>query len=284
MAIKNIDIDDFHGFSKRLATLARLHDLGRPEDLAEALYNNKECREIVMPRERKDKDGKITRSATKIQNAIKRAIQYHYEEEDAYKVQSTYMYAYSLLFDCSLDYLYGKTEIMSSNLNVREICDKTGLSEEAVNCLIENMPEDSSYQDEENTFSYASWWSELLCGDSYYAVPMAWLGYASRIVEMDDIDKEIRASDRAEQEVELKDVISNLLLNEDGDHKSLRIKKRQMEDSFLGAHHRMLSCVEGFLMDYADAWAKKQHTDYEEKCYKEALKIRKALKAEEDKK
>lgn len=72
--------------------------------------------------------------------------------------------------------------------------------------------------------------------------------------------------------------------NEDGKHKSLQIKKRNMEDSFLGAHHRMLSCIEHFLLDYAEEWAEKQHTDYEEKYYKEALKIRKALKAKEDKK
>ena len=274
--------EKYNTFGKRLLTVADARQMGDTGTLANAIYSNKRCREIVKIREHKE----YTNPFEEVE-AIRRNIQNHLTQDkydEAWKVPSQYMYAYSVILVCSLDYLYGKSEIMSSDLEVADICQKTGLSEDAVNCLVENMPEDDGDSDEENVFSYTSWWSDLLCGDSYYAIPMSWFSYASRIVEMNDIDKQIRGSERAEKEVEISDIYTSLLLNEDGNHKSLQIKKRNLEDSFLGAHHRMLSCIEHFLLDYAEEWAEKQHTDYEEKYYKEALKIRKALKAKEDKK
>ena len=183
---------------------------------------NKRCREIVKIRKHKEH----TNPYEEVE-AIRRNIQNHLTQDkyyEAWKVPSQYMYAYSIILDCSLDYLYGTSEIMSSDLEVADICQKTGLSEDAVNCLVENMPEDDADPDEENVFSYTSWWSNLLCGDSYYAIPISWFSYASRIVEMNDITKQIRGSDRAEKEVEISDVYTSLLFNEDGKHKSLQIK------------------------------------------------------------
>ncbi len=273
--------EKYNTFGKRLLTVANTRQMGDTGILANAIYSNKRCREIVKIRKHKEH----TNPYEEVE-AIRRNIQNHLTQDkyyEAWKVPSQYMYAYSIILDCSLDYLYGTSGIMSSDLEVADICQKTGLSEDAVNCLIENMPEDDADPDEENVFSYTSWWSNLLCGDSYYAIPISWFSYASRIVEINDIDKQIRGSDRAEKEVEISDIYTSLLFNEDGKHKSLQIKKRNLEDSFLGAQHRMLSCMEHFLLDYAEEWAEKQHTDYEEKFYKEALKIREALKEENKK-
>ena len=273
--------EKYNTFGKRLLAVANARQMGDTGILANVIYSNKRCREIVKIRKHKEH----TNPYEEVE-AIRRNIQNHLTQDkyyEAWKVPSQYMYAYSIILDCSLDYLYGTSEIMSSDLEVADICQKTGLSEDAVNCLVENMSEDDADPDEENVFSYTSWWSNLLCGDSYYAIPISWFSYASRIVEMNDITKQIRGSDRAEKEVDISDVYTSLLFNEDGKHKSLQIKKRNLEDSFLGAQHRMLSCMEHFLLDYAEEWAEKQHTDYEEKFYKKALKIREVLKEENKK-
>ena len=265
MAINNIKIEEFRGFSKRLATLAREYGLGKPEDLANALYENKECRKIVKPRERKNKDGKIEKSPTKEKEAIKRAIQYHYEEEDAYKIQSTYMYAYSIIFNCSLDYLYGKTEVMSSNLEVADICKKTGLSEDSVKALIETT---EANKGNESGFSLPAWWSELMSGDSFYMLPMAWLSYADRIVQLYDIDKKAKALKKTSEK---KGIDSFLMNMQDMKADTLFKIRHEKEDSTMGAYHKMMSYVEGFLSQYAKEWAEKQHPEYDEMYYRNEM-------------
>ena len=55
------------------------------------------------------------------------------------------------------------------------------------------------------------------------------------------------------------------------------------EDSILGAHHKMLLCIECFLNQYADQWAERQHPDYGEMHYRSELNKRKILKAHEGK-
>ena len=55
-----------------------------------------------------------------------RNVQKHLNEKDPYKVPSTYIYAYSVVLDCSIDYLYGRTDVMSVDMDVKEICKKTG--------------------------------------------------------------------------------------------------------------------------------------------------------------
>ena len=266
MAIRNDD--NLTPFGQKLLGLMSEKDCDTPKALAKKLLEAK----LVTVNTRgndvfKNKDNAV--------GSIEKKIRIHLHAKDATCLQGEFVNAYCKYFDCSADFLFGFTDIRTPDVQIRKICEITGLSEEAVNCLQENK----QVNNDDNVFSYTSWWSELLNGDSFYAIPMSWLDYASRIVEILDIDKHIEAAEKASSEVEL-DLISKLLLDDDN-HKSLRIIRREKEDSILGAHHKMLSCIEHFLNQYADQWAEQQHPNYGEMYYRSELNKRKILKAHE---
>ena len=278
MAISNIPIDELNGFSKRLAILAREHGLGNPEKLAEALYENAECEVIIRPRERKNSEGKKIKSETKEKNAIKRAIQYHYEEEDAYKIQSTYMYAYSILFDCSLDYLYGKSDIRTSDIVVRDICEKTGLSEKAVINLMEFRKSNEYIDDDE--LKYSDWWSELLGGEDFKKIPDVWFVYADIILQLKVLKSPPKSKwsdeDMVKKYYDLFPGLGNIvpmeeILSPDEEtkkHERVKEKEREYqkkEETRLGAFYEMLSCVERILNKYTEKYVDKQYPDYIDK-------------------
>ena len=266
MAIRNDD--NLTPFGQKLLGLMSEKDCDTPKALAKKLLEAK----LVTVNTRgndvfKNKDNAV--------GSIEKKIRIHLHAKDATCLQGEFVNAYCKYFDCSADFLFGFTDIRTPDVQIRKICEITGLSEESVNCLQENK----QVNNDDNVFSYTSWWSELLNGDSFYAIPMSWLDYASRIVEILDIDKHIEAAEKASSEVEL-DLITKLLLDDDN-HKSLRIIRREKEDSILGAHHKMLSCIEHFLNQYADQWAEQQHPNYGEMYYRSELNKPKILKAHE---
>ena len=266
MAIRNDD--NLTPFGQKLLGLMSEKDCDTPKALAKKLLEAK----LVTVNTRgndvfKNKDNAV--------GSIEKKIRIHLHAKDATCLQGEFVNAYCKYFDCSADFLFGFTDIRTPDVQIRKICEITGLSEESVNCLQENK----HVNNDDNVFSYTSWWSELLNGYSFYAIPMSWLDYASRIVEILDIDKHIEAAEKASSEVEL-DLITKLLLDDDN-HKSLRIIRREKEDSILGAHHKMLSCIEHFLNQYADQWAEQQHPNYGEMYYRSELNKRKILKAHE---
>lgn len=128
------------GFPYRLDSAAKDKGLTETRDLAEALYDNKECREIIKIRKRK-KEGPSDPLVPIMKN-----IQIHYKEENAYKVNSEYLYAYSIILDCSLDYLYGKTDIKSSDLEIADICKKIGLNEKAITKIMQHHKHSVRYK------------------------------------------------------------------------------------------------------------------------------------------
>lgn len=67
---------------------------------------------------------------------ITKNINNHMNTTDVCKVSVNYLLAYSKFFDCSVDYLLGLTEIKSTNPQIREVCEATGLSEKAVHNLM----------------------------------------------------------------------------------------------------------------------------------------------------
>lgn len=199
-------------------------------------------------------------------------IQIHLNTEDAYEVNSRYMYAYSTIFDCSYDYLYGRSEIMTADLDVRDICNKTGLSEKAVVNLVERHQDEI----ESSGFSVIEWWSELLYDIPFTAIPMAFMAYASRLVELHDIDKKIEACEKAVKDVSMDVTIMKCLMDDDN-QKTLKHIRRDKEDSILGAHHKMVSCVADLLNQYAEQWAEKQHPEYSELYYHGEINKRKII-------
>ena len=268
MAIKNDD--DLSMFGKRLLGLMNEKNCDTPKSLAKELL---EAKLVTVKTRGKD----IFKNKENAIGSIEKKIRTHLHADNATCLQGEFVNAYCKFFGCSADFLFGYTDIRTPDVQIREICDIIGLSEAAVNCLKDNK----QIVNDDNTFSYTSWWSELLNGDSFYAIPMSWLDYASRIVEILDIDKHIEAAEKASSEVDL-DLITKLHLDDDN-QKSLRTIRREKEDSTLGAHHKMLSCIEYFMNQYADHWAEQQNPDYGEMYYRSELNKRKILKAHENK-
>lgn len=179
-------LEDLPTFGRRLMELAREKEIGTPTLLAEALYENH--RELVEPAQRKNKNGKNVKDRKHDIDAITRMVQNHFNEEFAYNIQSKYLFAYSELFNCSLDYLYGKVSVRSTDPDMNAVCEKTGLSEKAVEKLIRHSKlylEGFLYQHYEYDFLYSDidpeaaidatrFWNDIIESDFFISIPEAW--------------------------------------------------------------------------------------------------------------
>ncbi len=260
MAFSNLSMDEFHGFSKRLVQLAREKDLGEPKLLAEELYDN--YTSLVEPAQRKNKYGKIVKDRKHNIDAITRMIQNHFNEENAYNVQSKYLYAYSQLFNCSLDYLYGKSPVRSYDAAVKDICSKLHLSEKAVLNLMEG------YDQNPEVFSATRCWSEVLSSKLFFEAPEAWLHYSMTVLKYMDLEKKIDAIQKA------------IGLATDSDYKvMMESRARSLEGLRLGKES---ACGGAFLFltnllsQYIDSWTKgwadSQHKDFSDNYYDNEIK------------
>lgn len=147
MALDIIDIPEEALFGKKLWQLSVDSGVGgSPTKIATALYENDECYQYVKPRSR---DKKHYENRKKDIDAIMKRVQDHlglthnlYNDESkckfAYDVPGDYMMAYSILFNCSMDYLYGLVEEKYPNAEIADIANKTGLSSKAIENLIES--------------------------------------------------------------------------------------------------------------------------------------------------
>jgi len=109
------------------------------------------------------------------------------------------MMAYSILFDCSLDYLYGLINEKCPNVEVLDIAHKTGFSVEAINRLMSgeevyideflqgvqhygllDVPGVGDYDPElddyflETEVSVSKFWSDLIESDLFSKLPKDW--------------------------------------------------------------------------------------------------------------
>ena len=268
MAFKNLKLEELPEFGQKLMGLARENDIETPIEIAQTLYER--CYELVKPGERKNKYGKVVKSEVNDIKSILKFVQAHLNEENAFNVHSKYVYAYSQLFECSIDYLYGITEVKSQELDVRQICEKTGLSENAVTHLIEY------YDDDPETTSVTEWWSQVLEGEAFYGIPLVWGTYTERVLERQDLQKRIDAINKALGEVEL-DSIIRLLQEMRPD--TLERLKREKEDSCYGAFGKMMQYIQNYLEDRATDWIEQQHKDYGEMYYRSEINKLKIIEA-----
>lgn len=134
------------GFSERLQKRCHKKDLSDAVDLAIALSENRTLRELIQPKSTdKSSSDNNSKSNNKYKsrkkpsslgatqyNTILRYVQNHWKTSDPQKIPHKYIIAYSLLLDCSTDYLYGLSSIETANMADKEICEKTGITEEAL--------------------------------------------------------------------------------------------------------------------------------------------------------
>lgn len=122
-------------FGKRLYILMDRHNdsakvekkIRSPKDLAIAFYNNGLVH--VNTRENFNDPNRDKWNAI---NSIEKKIVRHIKTGVISDNHGEYLLAYALFFDCSTDYLLGLTPIVSSDIEVRRICEMLGLSEVVV--------------------------------------------------------------------------------------------------------------------------------------------------------
>ena len=160
MAIRTEDHSDLKKFGNRLWYVMTGKGYTTPRALATSLYDQ----QLVSV---KSKPGKYTRKEDIRKNAIssvEKKIVRHLHADAADDVQGEFLLAYCRHLDCSSDYLLGLTNVTSGDIEVRRICEKTGLSEKAIVHLIDDL--------ERDTQGYIHrCWSSLMESELYLLLP-----------------------------------------------------------------------------------------------------------------
>lgn len=267
MALEKVPLEKLPAFGRRLMKLAQAQEIGSPSLLANALYDN--YRDLVEPTSRRNKYGKNVKDSKHDIDAITRMVQKHFNEEDAYNVQGKYMYAYSKLFECSLDFLYGTVDVQSCDLDIREICNKLNIEERAIMNLIEG------YDADPETFSCTRFWSKLLSSDVFSDMPYAWLHYRHEVLQCEDLKKKIAAMKKTEAST--KD-FQNRMFNEMQCDTLERIQPG-VKASCDGAYAILMQVFSDYINLITEEWVSAQHIDLEDKYYENELKKIKILEA-----
>ena len=189
MAIKKIeDIPEEYKFGRLLFKLGQMHGVIGPAQISSALYKNIECFKTIQPG-----GHKFINEAYRTQDihTISKAVQRNFKCKSACEVPSQYLLAYHILFNCSLDYLYGIIEDPCPNAEIKDISEKTGLSFAVIEKL---MSQKEIYTDDylsaayqydlftgaadddypETNRSITKFWDKILQSDSFDTIPQNW--------------------------------------------------------------------------------------------------------------
>jgi len=158
MSIKNDE--RLSGFGQKLMSLMLEMECDTPKALAIKLLELK----LVTVKTRGEDVFKNKENAI---GSIEKKIRNHLHSEDASCLQGEFVNAYCKFFNCSADYLFGYTEIKSSDIDIREICEKTGLSQKAVERLIK-------CNSNEATAHYNQGWNRILESSLYSGIIENW--------------------------------------------------------------------------------------------------------------
>lgn len=161
MAIRTEDHSDQSKFGNRLWKVIEKKHYNSPKELATVLYNSG----LVQVN---SKPGKYCAEKDVQKNAIasvEKKIVRHLHSDTASDLQGEFLIAYCKHLGCSADYLLGFTDVISGDIEIRRICEKTGLSEEAVERFVSSMDFD--------TEGYLHrCWSTLIESELFMQLPM----------------------------------------------------------------------------------------------------------------
>ena len=167
-------------FGRRLFLIGEKNGCKGPAAIADALYKNDDCFKLLTPRGRSEK---YKFNKDKDTAAIMRRVQDHLDCVNAYDVSSNYLLAYSILFDCSMDFLYGKIDVECPNLEIFDISKKTGLSIEVCKRLV--------YCSKDGESPVVDDWSAILGSDLYNSVPADWRFITNKIYERMELEAKL---------------------------------------------------------------------------------------------
>ena len=162
-------------FGNRLLDLMENKGFSTPKALAVKFYDDK----IVKVRSRKNTN-QFDRRDNAI-SSIEKKIRIHTHADMPDKIQGEFVLAYCQFFECSADYLFGLSNVKIPSADVRAICDKTGLGEEAVRNLLIDAPEDIKEM-------RSGSWSRILASSIYDGLPRNWndAGYQCLLVAQNE--------------------------------------------------------------------------------------------------
>lgn len=125
MSLKNAN--DLSEFGSRLRNLLAEKNLS-PKTLAKDLLENGLVHVKSRGKDPWTKDNNAI-------GAVEKKIRAHIKAADANCLQGEFVIAYCKYFDISSDYLFGITKIRTSDMELRRVCEITGLTENAVKRL-----------------------------------------------------------------------------------------------------------------------------------------------------
>jgi len=162
-AFKNRPHNDLSAFGNRLwALMENVYD--NPKDLATVLYDSGLVK-VNSYRAAYNEEWVTRKNAI---GSITKKIEAHLNATEVDGAQGEMIRAYCSVFHCSADYLFGFTPIKSEDIEIRRICERTGLSEKAVKNLTQEL-------DERIVPSHISMsWSSLLESEMFFNLPVDW--------------------------------------------------------------------------------------------------------------
>ena len=163
-AFRNQPHDDLSVFGNRLWVLMERNGYDTPKTLAADLYKMGLVK-VKSHTEDYNEKWVVERNAIA---SIEKKIAAHLNAVEVDDAQGELIKAYCVRFKCSADYLFGFTPIESGDIEVRRICERTGLSEKAVLHLIQGI-------DGQADISHINLiWSRLLEDDLFFTLPSDW--------------------------------------------------------------------------------------------------------------
>lgn len=177
-------------FGQKLNHLSKEHGMNSAAQIAAALWDNDICFSLVHTKNRPVKY--ISNKDKDIPAFSRRVLEHLDNDAEAQDIPSNYMLAYSILFNVSLDYLYGRIDEMAPDAEVLDISRKTGLSAKAVTNLVSSgriylegfLYRHYQYEflfndaDAEASIDVTSFWSDLLESKMFSSLPEAWVEMA----------------------------------------------------------------------------------------------------------
>lgn len=136
MAFKTDKHDDMRKFSDRLMSEMRKSGFDTAPTLAAVLFEKGLVKVKQDDKRYQYDDERGTERRKNAIGSITHKINEHLKADDPSKVQGEMLCAYCDFFGCSSDYLLGRTSVRTPNADTRAICEKTGLTEEAVANLL----------------------------------------------------------------------------------------------------------------------------------------------------
>ena len=182
MSIKNND--GLSGFGQKLMCLMLEKECNTPKALAIKLLESK----LVTVKTRGENLFKNKENAI---GSIEKKIRNHLHSEDATCLQGEFVNAYCKFFGCSADYLFGYTDVKSSDIDIRGICEKTGLSQKAVERFVQcNISE--------KTIHYNHGWSRILESSLYTGIIENWhmAGEQALLAAQKDVERKYLYEER----------------------------------------------------------------------------------------